>query len=603
MRQYSAEELARIFTAIAPQRGLIVPVSSGAPPPASGPAVCVSRRYSEIVPGTTDIEGRYWNMLRQTPVVGGIGMLATVNSFLSEQRSADRRVQKILNDRFLADDLAARLAASDVPGPGFAGVFTRIGCLQLMRHLLLYGNGSLKPAGQSENLLGELALLTNEFLQLDAVKNPAQPETLELLLSFLPVWDVYNPRDLAYALSRIFTILTEILPGSDPEVRRLAAALGTDISKIMIGALPLNDFIAAVFGLFAYGRQLKGPELAIFDVRRIFAKVGFPPGILRKLVADRALTATEFRTRLGGGKPRTRKAFGEELGRRSFLADSLNLFRQNPMLRLDANRVLILELDFMAELLTSGVYWNIFDTLPRERRKAFRDLWGRLFEVYSVDLLKEFYPASSRILSADFTYKGGQVDALLDFGDVVVVFEIKSSLLTETAKRSGSKAEFVADFALKFLRNQKGKPKALLQLAASCKAVDEGIISTAMKPIRIFPVCVSDEPAVESFFFTTYSNEMFQKESSSGVHIQPVTMMSINELEEMLPYVSGNSFSWAELLDFRFNNLTGAFSVHQAIYDLLRAKGLPRSRNQAVRTSFDEVWRIISSRYKPPVAA
>ena len=257
----------------------------------------------------------------------------------------------------------------------------------------------------------------------------------------------------------------------------------------------------------------------------------------------------------------------------------------------------------MAELLTSGVYWNIFDTLPRERRKAFRDLWGRLFEVYAVDLLKEFYPASSRIMSADLTYKGGQVDALLDFGDVVVVFEIKSSLLTETAKRSGNKAEFVADYELKFVRNQKGKPKALLQLAASCKAVDEGTISTAMKPIRIFPVCVSDEPAVESFFFTTYSNEIFQKESSAGVHIQPVTMMSINELEEILPYVSGNSFSWAELLDFRFNNLTGAFSVHQAIYDLLRVKGLPRSRNQAVRTSFDEVWRIISSRYKPPVAA
>ena len=578
-----------------------MPVSPGASP-ASGPAVCVSLRYSEIVPGTTDIESRYWNTLRQTPVVAGIGMLATINSLLSEQRSADRSVQKILNDRFLATDLAAKVAASDVPGPGFVGVFTRIGCLQLMRHLLLYGNGSLKLAG-NENLLGELALLTNEFLQLDAVKNRAQPETLELLLSFLPVWDVYNPRDLAYALSRIFTILTEILPGSDPEVRRLVSALGMDISKIMIGALPLNDFVAAVFGLFAYGRQLKGPELAIFDVRRIFAKVGFPPGILRKLVADRALSATKFRKRLSGGKPRTREAFAEELGRRSFLLDSLNVFRQSPMLRLDANRVLILELDFMAELLTSGVYWNIFDTLPRERRKAFRDLWGRLFEVYAVNLLKAFYPASSQILTADLAYKGGQVDALLDFGNVVVVFEIKSSLLTEPAKRSGNKTAFVADYELKFMRNQKGKPKALLQLAGSCKALDEGTISTATKPGRIFPVCVSDEPAVESFFFTTYSNEMFQKELPAESHIQPVTMMSINEMEEILPYVSGNSFSWAELLDFRFNNLTGAFSVHQAIYDLLRAKGLPRSRNQAVRTSFDEVWRIISSRYKPEVAA
>ena len=85
--------------------------------------------------------------------------------------------------------------------------------------------------------------------------------------------------------------------------------------------------------------------------------------------------------------------------------------------------------------------------------------------------------------------------------------------------------------------------------------------------------------------------------------IQPVTMMSANELEEILPYVAGNAFSWADLLDFRSRHLTGAFSVHQAIYDLLREKNLPPSRNPAVRKTFDEVWRLISSRYKPAVAA
>jgi hypothetical protein len=234
----------------------------------------------------------------------------------------------------------------------------------------------------------------------------------------------------------------------------------------------------------------------------------------------------------------------------------------------------------------------------------FRELWGRLFELYAVDLLKQFYPPLAAILGADLEYAGGQVDALLDFGEVAVVFEIKSSLLTEPTKRSGSKPDFVADYERKFVRNAKGKPKARLQLAASCKAIEEGRIPTAMKPpARIYPVCLSDEPAVESFFFTTYSNGIFQKEVSAGSRIQPVTMMSINELEEILSYVSGNSFSWAELLDFRLNRLTGAFSVHQAIYDLLRVKGLPPSRNQAIRTSFDEVWRIIGSRYKPPKAA
>ena len=598
--QYTTDELRQIFEKMAPQR-LLVPMPAGAPPAVSGPAVCVRLRHTEVVPGSEDIEKLYRGKLRQVPVVGGVGVLASINSLLSEHRSGHPALHSVLNGRYLSSDLIARVGANQVAGPGFVGVFTRIGCLQLMRHLLLYGNGSLKTVGQSEKLIGELVLLTNEFLP-DAARNPS-PDNLDLLLSFLPVWDIYNPRDLAYALSRMHTILTEILPGNDSQVRALASKVGLNPSAINVGSLPLNDFIAAVFGLFAYGRQLKGPEHAIFDVRVIFSKVGFPEGILKKLVSDRALTAQFLRRQLSGGVRLNAARLREELGRAGFLTESLNIFRQHPLMKLDANRVLILDLDSLVELLTSGVYWSIFDSLPPNRRETFKELWGRLFEIYGVDLLAEFYPRTSQVLAADLLYSGGQVDALLDFGPVVVVFEIKSSLLTEAAKRSGSKADFVRDFALKFVRNQKGKPKALLQLAASCKAVEDGTIATAMRPARIFPVCISDEPAVESFFFTAYANEIFQKELASGSHIQPVTMMSINELEEILPYVSDNAFTWEELLDFRLKNLGGAFSVHQAIYDLLRAKGLPPSRNQAVRRNFDEVWRIIGGRYKPPAAA
>ena len=120
-----------------------------------------------------------------------------------------------------------------------------------------------------------------------------------------------------------------------------------------------------------FGRNINGPAFSVFDMRQIFSQVGFPAGILRKLVKDRALTAVEFRKRLGGGKARTRKAFGEELERRSFLTESLNLFRQFPFMKLDPNRVLILDLEFLAELLTGGVYWNIFDSLTRNRRETF----------------------------------------------------------------------------------------------------------------------------------------------------------------------------------------------------------------------------------------
>jgi hypothetical protein len=137
IRRYSAEELDRIFMAIAPSPGLILPAPPGQPAPAVGPAVCVSLRYSEIVPETADIEQHYWDLLRRVPVTGGIGVLASLNSVLSEHRAGHRDIHKVLNARFLTSDLAAKVAAREVTGPGFVGVFTRIGCLQLMRHLLL----------------------------------------------------------------------------------------------------------------------------------------------------------------------------------------------------------------------------------------------------------------------------------------------------------------------------------------------------------------------------------------------------------------------------------------------------------------------------------
>lgn len=300
-----------------------------------------------------------------------------------------------------------------------------------------------------------------------------------------------------------------------------------------------------------------------------------------------------------GGGLGTREGFADEIQRRPFLTDSLNLFRQYPLLRLDENQALILDLQFLVELLTSGVYWKIHDSLPGAKRKHFKELWGRLFELYAVDLLGEFYPPTSQILTADLKYGDGQIDALLEFGPDVLVFEMKASLLTEPAKRLGDEAEFVRDFNLKFVRNERGKPKAVVQLVTSCKAIENGTVPTATRPARIYPVLVSDEPVVEAFCFNAYLNEIFQSELGSSTQVQPISATSINELEEMLPYVSQNAFSWRDLLGSRFNDGgVYPFSVHQAIYDWAQKNRIQPLRNQAIRKRFEQVWSIISSNYK-----
>jgi hypothetical protein len=48
--------------------------------------------------------------------------------------------------------------------------------------------------------------------------------------------------------------------------------------------------------------------------------------------------------------------------------------------------------------------------------------------------------------------------------------------------------------------------------------------------------------------------------------MQPISLMSANELEEPLPYVAENAFGWTRLLRSRLiETEAGTFSVHQAI--------------------------------------
>lgn len=79
MKVYTTKELNKIAVEITGQPVLYVPMAPGADPAPRmpGPAVCVYLKYSEIIPGTENIEDLYWSALRQTPVIAGVGLRAT----------------------------------------------------------------------------------------------------------------------------------------------------------------------------------------------------------------------------------------------------------------------------------------------------------------------------------------------------------------------------------------------------------------------------------------------------------------------------------------------------------------------------------------------
>lgn len=178
------------------------------------------------------------------------------------------------------------------------------------------------------------------------------------------------------------------------------------------------------------------------------------------------------------------------------------------------------------------------------------------------------------------------------------VVEIKSSLLVLPVKRRGEPEALAKEIQRKFIVDEDGDPKAIQQLARAAKSIIEGSVRTATWPRRIFPIVVTDEPASECLGFNAYLNERFQLEVAGLKGVTPLTVMSVNECEELLAYSADGAFSWADILLRRFNGSeVGIWSVRQSIYDRRQEKGTDVRRNQFLLKQFERIYQLVLKTY------
>ena len=86
------------------------------------------------------------------------------------------------------------------------------------------------------------------------------------------------------------------------------------------------------------------------------------------------------------------------------------------------------------------------------------------------------------------------------------------------------------------------------------KAVASGDVRTNRTECYVYPILVGDEPALQTFAANRYMDEEFtsQLPTPRPAAVAPLTVMSIDELEELLPYLSAGDASWRDALDPRF---------------------------------------------------
>jgi hypothetical protein len=370
------------------------------------------------------------------------------------------------------------------------------------------------------------------------------------------------------------------------------------------------------------------PAGFVVDSNDLLAQTAVPKSHLDTFLSRRSWTFDRFQREMTGGRALSESEFASRVTASGFATD-FRVFREHPLMDLGNGRHLVLDLEFLEELVGAGLFFHLLSRLGKNDRIALLDLWGRIFELLVAELFEHFYaPNSNQLLAslfrADYPFDAsdsiddltaGQVDGMLDFGKAIVLFEFKHFLLSQQVKDAMDRSILDRELRLKLVENEKGEPKAVRQLAKLCRAVRKGLIPTTAgtdgsqggKAV-LYPVVVVADPAMEAFSVNSFLNGIFQQYAAEiDGEVRPLTVMSIQELEEVLAHTSAGTFSWEELLDTRFfrdaEDPSGRlrrvrlWSVHQAIYDLLSTKRAPSIPNEFRRAQFERIAREILSIY------
>jgi hypothetical protein len=390
-------------------------------------------------------------------------------------------------------------------------------------------------------------------------------------------------------------------------VTTLRERIGLDLSRLRYNGVSLEDFIAIVFGLYSHVRNINPPQLfeglahCAIESKTFLAQTGFPQEVLDTFLRNRSIRLDGLRREITGRKVWSKKHCIAVIESNDFATDFL-AFRKHPLIDLENGKHLIIDIQFVGEMLFTGLFFEIFGSLRSDKRESFLSLWGRLFELYLWELLEHFYPRQANILRTDVNFDGGQIDGLLDFGTYIVVLEFKFFLLSHQVKYWRNKHRLIRELRLKLVENERREAKAVRQLSQAVQAVITRKVETALHQEKpIYPVVVAYEPSIESFGVNSFLNSEFQtiRASDGGdAHVKPLTTMSVQELEMLLPQTSAGHVGWNELLEARFDGTrVRATSVHQALYDMMKAKSQEFERNSYLLRSFDEIYESIRARY------
>jgi hypothetical protein len=187
---------------------------------------------------------------------------------------------------------------------------------------------------------------------------------------------------------------------------------------------------------------------------------------------------------------------------------------------------------------------------------------------------------------------------LLAVGDDLVVLEVKAGFISEEAK--GARDPAVIDSALrkKYVTDARNRRVGVRQLAGTCTALVDGGVPGITVTGRVYPVLLGEDPILQTPGINIYFDDLFREEVTSD-RIMPLTVMLVDELEQLLPHVKAGDITWQDVFTTRSSGARVAGGpVHTTFVDLAVARGLRRRPDTFLAKHSERLIAMIRDAYR-----
>lgn len=549
--------------------------------------------YSNVEGGVRD-PARLWNLLKTTAANDNpVSLFAVINNALIFRGAMNEKLHTELESEFADGELKNALEKGRATADGPVVLFSRPAHLIALK--LLLGIEHADGSDDSLTRIGELTLHTNDYIESPEDIWDTDPDLIVVLANFAPIWELLNPRDVFQLFVRTYLLLTEHVPAHDGMTKLVAEQLAAAPTELLVDGLRIDDYLALVFGMFTNLRTaVLNEKTCIIDMEQFFKVTTLPAEGVKSFLARRCGDAATFQAELQISAA-SADEFGAYISAGAKAMDA-TVIKQRPIFRRTDDRHSVLDGRFLIELLSTTLYWTLFDAIPdKKARNTFSTMWGECFETLVLRELEFFYPAAAGILRTNVPIDGGEIDAMLDFGEFVVVFEIKSGLLAKDPRLMRDPKELRAELHKKFVDST-----GVSQLVKATCAIASGQVETSLKTCRIYPVLIGDEPILQCFGVNRYLDEQFTAQlTDRPANVAPLTSMLIDELEAALPYFSNGSVGWREALDARFGgDGVSPDSFHTGLATIRSDKKIAHQKNDFLSEQGERIGKLIFERYR-----